>query len=227
MNTTNAAVAGQSDTASLSTFAALPGPPSRWWGLPLLGAMKRDYLGFTAGLQRRYGNLVAMKIAFERSVDVFSPEAVREVLVDNADRLIRWERGTEVFAEALGRGVLVTEGAEWQRQRRMLHPAFTPRRVAAQGRLMVEAVAATFARELPATPPGGSVELQMDALFSSLAMAVILRTIFSSGDTTDTHAAAAATQVLSETALAEMFWPATLPDWRSTAAPAWARAARP
>jgi len=213
MNTTNATVAGQSDAASLPTIADLPGPRPRCWGLALLAAMKRDYLDFTAGLQRRYGDLVAMKIAFERSVDVFSPEAVREVLVDNADRLVRWERGTEVFAEVLGRGVIVTEGAEWQRQRRMLHPAFTPRRVAAQGGLMVEAVADTLARELPCAPVGGALELQMDELFSSLAMAVILRTLFSSGDMTDTRAATAATRTLSETALAEMFWPTTLPDW--------------
>jgi len=213
MHITNVTVAGQGDTSALPTLSDLPGPPSRWWGFPLLAAMKRDYLGFTAELQRRHGDLVAMKIAFERSVDVFSPEAVREVLVDNADRLIRWERGTEVFAEVLGRGVIVTEGAEWQRQRRMLHPAFTPRRVAAQARLMVEAVAATFASELPVTPRDGAFELQMDGFFSSLAMAVILRTIFSSDDTTATHEAAAATQTLSENALAEMFWPTTLPDW--------------
>ncbi len=213
MKTPTAAIADQAAPARLPSLADLPGPAPRWWGFPLLGAMKRDYLGFTAGLQRRYGDLVAMRLVFDHSVDVFSPEGVREVLVDNAANLIRWERGPEVFAESLGRGVIVTEGAEWQRQRRMLHPAFTPRRVAAQGGLMAEAIAATFERELPATPPGGAFELQMDTFFSSLAMAVILRTIFSSDDTTDTHAAAAATQTLSEAALAEMFWPATLPDW--------------
>ena len=213
MNTSDAAVAGQRDSALLPSIDDLPGPAPRWWGFPLLAAMKRDYLGFTADLQRRYGDLVAMRLIAERSVDVFSPEGVREVLVDNAAHLIRWERGPEVFSESLGRSVIVTEGTEWQRQRRMLHPAFTPRRVAAQGGLMVEAIAATFARELPALPLGGSVEVQMDTFFSSLAMAIILRTIFSSADTEDTHAAAAATQTLSEIGLAEMFWPMTLPDW--------------
>jgi cytochrome P450 len=215
MDRMNTPAARRGDADALPTFADLPGPAPRWWGFPLLAAMRRDYLGFVAGLQRRHGDLVATRLVFERAVDVCSPEGVREVLVDHADKLVRWERGIEVFEQALGRGVLVTEGADWQRQRRMLHGAFTPKRVARQAGQMVEAIAATFARELPAAPPGGTFELRMDAFFSSLAMAVILRTVFG-GDidsAADAHAAAEATQVLSEAALAEMFWPVTLPDW--------------
>ena len=44
-----------------------PGPRSRWWGLPLLRAMFRDYLGLTANLQRLHGDVVAMRIGPERS----------------------------------------------------------------------------------------------------------------------------------------------------------------
>jgi cytochrome P450 len=95
----------------------------------------------------------------------------------------------------------------------MLQPAFTPRRVAAQAGLMVEAIAATFDREVAAAQDGGTVEIAMDALLSSLAMNVILRTMFSSSDAHDTCGAAAATQLLSQVALKEMFWPVTLPDW--------------
>lgn len=200
-------------TPLVSPDAPLPGPPDRLWGFPLLVAMKRDYLGFTTDLHRKYGDLVAMRIGFDRTVDVFAPDAVREVLVDNAAKLVRWERGVEVFEGLLGRGVLVTEGPVWQRQRRMLQPAFTPRRVAAQAGLMVEAIAATFERELPAAPAGGVFEIAMDKLLASLAMNVILRTMFSSSEAQDTRGAAAATQVLSQVALREMFWPVTLPDW--------------
>jgi cytochrome P450 len=44
-------------------------------------------------------------------------------------------------------------------------------------------------------------------------MDAISRTLFSTPIGDDTAAAAEAVQVLSETALAEMFWPVTLPDW--------------
>jgi cytochrome P450 len=188
-----------------TTWNELPGPAPSWWGLPALAAMRRDYLGTIAGHQR-FGGLVRLQILNERTVDVFDAELVRQVMVDHADALIRWERGPEVFADGLGQSVLVTEGAVWQRQRRMLMQAFTPKRVSGYVTHMLEA--ATLG--LSALQTG---EVVMDGLFSHLAMDVISRTLFSAPISGDTRAAADAVQVLSETALREMFWPMTLPDW--------------
>lgn len=188
-----------------------PGPSRRWWGLPLLRAMRRDYLGFTSGLQRQYGDVTFMRLGNERAIDLFDPELVRRLLVDHAQHLVRWERGIDVFEQVFGQSVLVTEGATWQRQRRMLQPAFAPRRVAGCAALMLAA-----AREaLDTAVPHGQAEatVQMDALFSQLAMDVILRTLFSTRADADVHAASEATQTLSATAMREMFWPMTLPDW--------------
>ena len=187
------------------TWNDLPGQPTRWWGLPALAAMRRDYLGAIA-VQQSFGDLVRQQIANERTVDVFDPELLRQLMVDHADALIRWERGSEVFSEGLGQSVLVTEGAVWQRQRRMLMQAFTPKRVAGYVEQMVE----TTTRGLMLLRSG---EQAMDGLFSHLAMDVISRTLFSAPISGDTRAAADAVQVLSETALREMFWPMTLPDW--------------
>ena len=187
------------------TWNDLPSHPTRWWGLPVLAAMRRDYLAVIAA-QRPLGDLVRQRILGERGVDVFDPELLRAALVDHADALVRWERGPEVFAELMGQSVLVTEGATWQRQRRMLMQAFTPRRVAGYAALMTEAATAALADVQDG-------EVAMDALFSHLTMDVISRTLFSTPIGNDTAAAAHAVQVLSETALAEMFWPVTLPDW--------------
>ena len=187
------------------TWYDLPGPPTRWWGLPALAAMRRDYLGAISA-QQRFGDMVRQQIANERTVDVFDPELLRQLMVDHADALIRWERGPEVFSEVLGQSVLVTEGAVWQLQRRILMQAFTPKRVAFYVEQMVEA--GTRGLMLPR-----SGERAMDGLFSHLAMDVISRTLFSAPISGDTQAAADAVQVLSETALREMFWPMTLPDW--------------
>jgi cytochrome P450 len=187
------------------TWNDLPGPPTPWWGLPKLAAMRRDYLG-TIAAQHAYGDLPRLRILNERTVDVFDPELLRTLMVDHADALIRWERGTEVFADGLGQSVLVTEGAVWQRQRRMLMQAFTPKKVAGYAGLMLEAAD----QGLAGVQAG---EVAMDGLFSHLAMDVISRTLFGQPISGETQAAAAAVQVLSETALAEMFWPMTLPDW--------------
>lgn len=187
------------------TWNDLPGHPTRWWGLPVLAAMRRDYLAVIAA-QRPLGDLVRQQILGERGVDVFDPELLRALMVDHADALVRWQRGPEVFAELMGQSVLVTEGATWQRQRRMLMQAFTPKRVAGYGALMAEAATAG----LDGVREG---EVAMDGLYSHLTMDVISRTLFSTPIGGDTAAAADAVQVLSETALAEMFWPVTLPDW--------------
>lgn len=188
-----------------TTWNDLPSHPTRWWGFPVLMAMRRDYLAVISA-QRPLGDLVAQNILGERGVDVFDPELLRAIMVDHADALVRWKRGPEVFAELMGQSVLVTEGSTWQRQRRMLMPAFAPKRVAGYAALMTEAAV----QGLDAVRPG---EVAMDALFSHLTMDVISRTLFSTPIGNDTAAAAEAVQVLSETALAEMFWPFTLPDW--------------
>ena len=187
------------------TWTDLPSHPTRWWGFPVLMAMRRDYLAVIAA-QQPLGDLAAQQILGERGVDVFDPELVRQLIVEHADALIRWKRGPEVFAELMGQSVLVTEGATWQRQRRMLMQAFTPKRVAGYAALMTQAAVEGLARL-----PGG--ETEMDGLYSHLTMDVISRTLFSTPIGGDTAAAAHAVQVLSETALAEMFWPFTLPDW--------------
>ena len=188
-----------------------PGPSPAWWGLPLLRAMRNDYLGFVAQLQREHGDLTLMRLGRERAYDVFAPEFVRTVLVDHADHLIRWERGIEVFEQVFGQSVLVTEGETWKRQRRMLQAGFTPRRVSGYAQLMC---AAAIEGLDDALAPGEHEALvDMDALFTRVTMDVILRTLFSSPAARDTGDAAAAVQVLSQAAMREMFWPVTLPDW--------------
>jgi cytochrome P450 len=178
----------------------------------LLRDMKRDYLGFVEKLHRDHGDITFMRLVNERAYDLFTPELAREALVDNAEHLVRWERGVEVFAQVFGRSVLTTEGDTWQRQRRMLQPAFTPKRVAGYAALMVDAAATALDAAVPAGQD--SAVVPMDELFSRVAMDVILRTLFSHGASAqDSQQAAWATQTLGEAAMREMFWPFTLPDW--------------
>lgn len=188
-----------------------PGPRGRWWGLSLLAEMKADYLGFVTRLQQEHGDITYMRLGNERAWDLMSPELVREALVNHADALIRWERGIEVFAQVFGQSVLVTEGPTWQRQRRMLMEAFTPRRVAGYAELMTHAAQEAFDAALPAGQTRGLVA--MDALWSGVTMDVILRTLFGRSAQQDSVAAVQATQVLSATAYREMFRLFTLPDW--------------
>jgi cytochrome P450 len=208
---TNATTADRPVAPPHPADAKPPGPPYRWWGFPALRAMRADYLGFIDGLQREHGDIVYLRLVNEKTYDLFTPELVREALVDHADALVRWQRGIEVFEEVFGQSVLVTEGATWQRQRRMLQPAFSPKRVAGYAGLMRAAALDALDNAIPVGQSQGLVA--MDELWTRVAMDVIMRTLFSSSASRDARDAAEATQVLSETAIGEMFWPVTLPDW--------------
>ncbi len=173
--------------------------------------MRADYLGFVTRLQREHGDLTRMRLGNEDAWDLMSPELVREALVTHAEHLVRWERGIEVFEQVFGQSVLVTEHATWQRQRRMLMPAFAPKRVAGYAQWMTGAAQAA----LDAAVPAGQAEalVGMEGLWTGVAMDVILRTLFGESAKEDARDAAWATQTLSAAAFSEMFMPFTLPDW--------------
>ncbi|QPF71980.1 cytochrome P450 [Roseateles sp. DAIF2] len=185
-----------------------PGPRQRWLGLPELGAMRRDYLGFMSALRRRHGDIVHMRLVGYRDYSFFHPEQVRELLLAAHERLIRWERGTEVFASAHGRSVLVAEGAAWQRQRRLLQPAFAPRQVEAFAPRMAEAAEAALARW-----PARDAQFPFEAAMTQLTMEVILRSLFSRADEAPSRAAAQAVHRLGQIGMSEMYWPVSAPLW--------------
>ncbi|MBN8504294.1 MAG: cytochrome P450 [Burkholderiales bacterium] len=190
---------------SVCRWQDLPGPRTRWWGLPLLREMARDYLGQAEGLRRTHGTLVRTQVVRERMLDVYDPALLRELLVEHHEALVRWERGPEVFAEVMGQSVLVAEGAGWQRLRRVLMPAFSSRRVPSYAGLMGEAAEAHLRSAAGVQDVG--------LLFSRITMDVMLRALFGQALGRDGAQVAADVQTLSEAGFREMFWPVTLPDW--------------
>jgi cytochrome P450 len=198
------------DSQNHASHALPPGPSDPLWGLNHLRSMKADYLGFVADLQRQHPDLARMQVFNEHITHVFHPEWVREVLVDQADALIRWERATDVFSVSMGQSVLVTEGAQWQRQRRMLQPGFTPKRVAGYAALMASAAHDAF-HALAQRPDHDSVD--MDDFMTDMTLDVILRALFGAHQVTDARPISEAIQAMSHYGIAEMFKPFSWPLW--------------
>jgi cytochrome P450 len=73
--------------------------------------------------------------------------------------------------------VLTTEGADWESQRRLLTPAFSPKRMSGYMALMQAAIDHCVREELPADP-GQSASIDVDAFTTRITMDVILRTLF-------------------------------------------------
>lgn len=202
----------------LSFPEAVPGPRPRWGGLPEVLALKRDYLGHLRRLQQQYGDVVHQRLLGLDDYSFFHPDHVRELLIAGHDGMIRWERATQVFADAHGQSVLVAEGPAWQRQRKLLQPGFSPQRVTGFVPLMVEAAERALDGALDRSDPDRSADAAFDQDFEQrmtlLTMDVILRTLFSRGDADDVVAEASwSVHELGRVAMGEMYVPVSAPSW--------------
>lgn len=208
----------------------VPGPRQRWAGLPEVLAMRRDYLGYFHRLQQRHGDVVHQRLLGLDDYNFFHPDHVRELLIAGHDGMIRWERATQVFADAHGQSVLVAEGPAWQRQRKLLQPGFSPQRVQGFVPLMVEASHRALDRAMPGrscgigtdgssgsgSVPGRSTDVDFEQLMTLLTMDVILRTLFATSGVEPGEASAEAAWAVHElgrVAMGEMYVPVSAPLW--------------
>ncbi len=186
-----------------------PGPRDRFFGLRLLRQMEQDFLGFWHAAQRTYGDTVYVRLAYFDNYAFMHPEQIREVLVDKARSFIRYERHMQVLSQVHGKSVLTTEGEVWQKQRRMLQPAFSPKRFAHYAQRMVDAITDI----VPTISDDGSTPVDFEHAMNMLTMDVILRTMFGGKVGEDTTDIERAVHVLSQVGYEEMFRQVTLPDW--------------
>src|SRR4030095_16520504 len=111
-----------------------PGPRARFPGAHLL-AFARDMLGFVCRLKHDYGDVVAFRLGPERTVLLSHPAHLHEVLVRQHRAFQKGRRG-DVSKQWLGEGLLNSEGARHQHQRRLLQPALHRQRLAQYATVM-------------------------------------------------------------------------------------------
>lgn len=182
-------------------------------GLPLLRDIRRDPLGFAARLHARHGDAVRLKVLSTDVHYLFRPEAARQVLVNHQDDFAKDQRTLDVMQSVHGANVITTEGAIWERQRRMLAPAFAPKRIAACAASMAAAADECASRDLPAEA-GASAVVDVDGLTTRITMDVILRALFSYRYKPEEAAAVStAVRALSRQLMREFFWPLRPVAW--------------
>lgn len=188
-----------------------PGPPPSFLGLAQIRELKQDLLGFYERLHRDYGDAVYMRLGPYHDYTFFHPEAIREVLVEKAKHFIRMPRPIQVLRQWNGDGILITEGEVWQRHRRILNPAFSPKKIADYAGAMVSAIGEV----LDALPPMKNAfqVRDVEAMMHDLTTAAICRTMFGADLGTERRDLQRAVKTLSRVAVDEMFSPFTWPDW--------------
>lgn len=182
-------------------------------GLPLLTYIQNDPLGAATQFQRRYGDVARLSILFRRIYYFFTPEAARQILVDHQSDFTREARLLKIFESFQGKNVLTTEGPDWERQRRILAPGFSPKRIGGYMALMRAAIDASVGDELPAEP-GRSASVNVDSLTTRITMDVILRTLFSHAtNQAEASQVSTAIRALTRQSMREVYWAFIPPVW--------------
>jgi cytochrome P450 len=159
-------------TAAPVTASALPPGPRlpRWVQTMSLILAPRAFIDAT---RRRYGDIVTLRSLFDPCfVMVFHPDLVKEVFRASPDRLLAGEANAVLGPVVGARSVLLLDGAEHLRQRRLLLPPFHGERMRSYERVMVAAAD----RAIDAWPVGAPLTLL--ASMQALTLDIIARTVF-------------------------------------------------
>ncbi|MCK0148919.1 cytochrome P450 [Marivita sp. S6314] len=156
-----------------------PKPPSRPDRVSLWRYMRlfrRDIL--SAQPERLYRAWMAeFRTPFFRSYLANDPALLRTILKDRPSEFPKSNRIGEGLRPLLGNAVFLTNGATWEKQRRIIDPAFERGRLANSLPAMWDAGNAMVARVLDQI--GSGAEVEIEEITSHAAADVIFRTLFS------------------------------------------------
>lgn len=156
---------------SMTGRIALPGPET-----PVELGIDPETLTVLTDARDRYGPLVEFRGGDGRcAVFVNSPAAVRQILVQNQAQYAKGP-GFERVKMLLGNGIIVSDGAEWRRHRRMIQPAFTRRHVHRSAQMMRAVSRALADRWRVFATDRTPVDVTRET--SEFALEVILRSLF-------------------------------------------------
>ncbi|MCW3010106.1 MAG: cytochrome [Solirubrobacterales bacterium] len=156
----------------MSAAAGLPNPVRMPVPAQALAWLARP-VPFLMGQAARHGDVFTMTLPQEGPWVVLShPDAIREVFTGDPSRLLAGE-GNEILSPLLGpRSVLLLDGPEHLRERRLLLPPFHGERMQRYGALMREVAE----REIARWPTGTAFPLA--PRMQAVTLEIILRAVF-------------------------------------------------
>ncbi len=181
-------------------------------GWSLLRNLQHNALAVWANIHT-YGDAVRISILGRTVHFLFHPALMRAVLMQDEQGFSKENRQVAVFKIAQGMNVLTAHGVDWKRQRRILNPAFAPKRVAGYMELMAQAAHDVNAVMLP-QQTGTSRIVDVESYTTRLTMDVILRVLFSQRmQAEQVENLSASVRNLAQQGMRMLFWPFIPPAW--------------
>jgi cytochrome P450 len=116
--------------------AVPPGPKGRFLVGNALDFSRGDWFGFFTRCVREHGDVVSFRFLNVPMCLLTYPDDIEDVLVRNAANFVK-SQNYHALKVVLGNGLLTSEGAFWQRQRKLAQPSFRHDSIARYAETMV------------------------------------------------------------------------------------------
>src|SRR5215470_8569095 len=193
-----------------TSVAKRPPGPKHLLGFSFIQKFRAAPLALMDELHGKYGDIVYTRMGPYHTFFFFHPDQIREILVDKVKLLPKFRVPVRVLQQWDGNGLLLSEGAFWARQRRLVQPAFHVKRFAGYADAMVEK-SESLARTWEKLPDASVIDVE--EAMTALTLEIIGKTFFDADLGEETHNLRKAVAILSETAVREMGEVIHLPDW--------------
>jgi len=178
--------------------------------LPILGhlfSLGKDTFGFLEQCEREYGEAVSLMLGAGWPTLMFnSSELIEQVLVKQHMSFSKNSRFWRQVTALFGTGLLTSDGALWQRQRKLAAPAFAGQRLLSYAPAMVGAAERTLAD----WRDGQVVDIYPESMV--LTLRVASKTLFNSDVDTEVAEMGEAMDQISDEIRARFTRPFLLPD---------------
>ncbi|MGW7056841.1 cytochrome P450 [Streptomyces sp. NPDC054888] len=197
----------------MATTSTIPGPA----GLPLLGSMfdlKNDSLNTFLNSQRAHGDVVRITAGPPgmRGVvyGVFSAEGAQQILATESANFRKDNHFYQEVRESFGNGLLTSQDEDYLRQRRLVQPLFTRRRVDSYAEAIAAEVEGVTSQWRTATDSTVDVLDEM----TRLALRAVARILFGTDVEAAVEIVERAFPVMGDYVLRRGFSPVNIPrDW--------------
>lgn len=196
---------------SNATEAQNKSVPRRRLSLREIRAYQDDEMSFMLQAAREQGGLARFRMAWINMTVVTDPELIRELMVRRPQDLHRDPYTTKVLGRIMGNGVFIAEGADWQRQRKLVQPAFHASRISNYAAAM-----ASFTNEMCDSWQDGTTVL-LDRELTELTLRIIAETMFNLDLADQTALLGREMQAILEVGEAQLDMTFVPPPWVPTA----------
>ncbi|HMP01758.1 MAG TPA: cytochrome P450 [Gemmatales bacterium] len=160
-------------TAAVAPIPA-PAMPGGW----LLGNLTQfaaDPLAFLTRCQRERGEIVRIRLGWQRIIVVSQPDHIASILVNRDGHYRKRRIEFKALGTVIGAGLLTTDGEVWKQQRKLMQPLFAQQQLARYGPDMTTLTARQIERWRPAARSQEPLDITLG--ITDLTLAIVAKTL--------------------------------------------------